>query len=251
MINTIALDLWKEHKSTKSKPITKRQITKAENILKDYPEDVQLTMVKKSIKERWQGLFLPRVGSTKEDYYIAIQDDRKEYIQYFDHLLNIKVNNNLVYQDIVDELNQISKVGDIANFKEYVKDNLKSVEVEYLTGLQKFMRLSKLFKEQSLSHISKYIDQKAHDLRKKLQDGFTFKTREHLQNDNFEFKCMLTKGEPYFTDKELYILSKLDKHRIHRILDDSYLLEYEILDEYKKQSKAIKSVKAGISAKDR
>ena len=64
----------------------------------------------------------------------------QELIKYIGDILNIKTDSVYTIQDMTEEL---SKIKDIVAYRSYIKDNLASIEVDYKTGFQKFIILTK------------------------------------------------------------------------------------------------------------
>lgn len=67
-----------------------------------------------------------------------------EIIKYLTQLLNIEANNALVVADIADELSQVQEP---QNLVRYIRDNMHSKELDFKTGLQKFVLLTRKYKE--------------------------------------------------------------------------------------------------------
>ncbi len=69
----------------------------------------------------------------------------KELIKYLTAILNIKTDSDLV---ILDMTSEIQGVADIADYREFIRKNLNYLGMEYLTGFQKFVKLTEMYKRQ-------------------------------------------------------------------------------------------------------
>ena len=160
-----------------------------------------------------------------------------DYIDYMQELLNIKSGNALVALDIREELLSMAALGESvpAEFRTYVKENLNSVELAYMTGLQKFFTLARKFKEQKTARYRHGIEHKAYELSKKVALTFGRALREVLLDQKFKFAFVQKRGGGgHFTEKELFVLERMDAREIHGRLDDAYLLEQLFVEAYQK-----------------
>jgi len=145
--------------------------------------------------------------------------------EYLMEILNIKSENELVIQDMATEL---SKVNDIVDYKNYMRENIKSVDVDYLTGFQKFIQLTNKYLQQQEDIIlgSKY------DQGEKYAKALAAKVKEcrDFVEDNFiDFSNLKVEGEKYFKDHELRMLKKigsreavLEYSKINRLAGEIY-----------------------------
>jgi hypothetical protein len=163
------------------------------------------------------------------------------FIDYIGQVLSIKTENSFVVNDIKEELTAISNLSAnaIVEFKAYMKANLADEELKYSNGLQKFIRLSERFKGLYRERLAKGIDLKARDLGLKLRTAFNSNTKENLLNPAFKFSFLKQKQNNYFTDKELYILDKLDKKKVYGLLSQPYMLEQMLLNSYKGETQKL------------
>ncbi len=58
---------------------------------------------------------------------------QNEMVKYIAGILNIKIDTKLIVADMTEEL---SKVKNLANYRAFIRENLKSADVEYQTGNQ-------------------------------------------------------------------------------------------------------------------
>lgn len=68
----------------------------------------------------------------------------RDLIEYVAEILNIKTNSDLVILDIKEELESIV---DLADYRRFLKTNLNHIDVTYLTGFQKFVKLTEMYRK--------------------------------------------------------------------------------------------------------
>jgi len=165
----------------------------------------------------------------------------RTFIGYISQVLNIKIENDFVVDDIKTELTTISKLSDeaIIEFRKYIKENLKHVELDYLTGFQKFIKLAEMFKCLYKDKIAQDIDLKARSLSLKLRTSLNSHTKENLLNPAFKFDFLKQNRKSYFNKRELYILNRVEKERIYGLLSYPYLLEKMLLNIYKEEAQKV------------
>ena len=150
--------------------------------------------------------------------------------EYVMEVLNIKSENSFVIQDIATEL---TKVNDLVAYKNYIRENIKSVDVDYLTGFQKFIQLTdKYLKNQDDTILgAKYLqgEKYSKELSAKVKE-----CRNFVEDNYIEFSNVKIEGEKYFKDHELRMFEKIGSKEV--ILEYSKInrLAGEIYKEYVK-----------------
>lgn len=159
----------------------------------------------------------------------------EDLLEYLCDLLNIKTENDLVIDDILQELEQLE---DGKAFINFVKTNMNHNDYKYLTGFQKFIAMAKKFKGNNT-----VITDKEHDsivkfadtLYTKLTDLFLYIQNESYtrsQIDNIDWKhTKCPDGNDYFTDKEIIVVDELGD--TFAIYEASTRSRYKLFDKLK------------------
>ena len=127
-------------------------------------------------------------------------------IGYIANILNIKTDSELVVLDMMSELKTIT---DIPDYQKFIKKNFNHYDLQYMTGFQKFIRLTEMYK-------LKRFEMQNKD-RLKNSANFAFKLSEKVKtvsskvkgNPELNFNNFRINGEPYFTEFEISQLSKI------------------------------------------
>ena len=145
-------------------------------------------------------------------------------VNYVGSLLNIKIDNPLIIEDMKQEL---LKVKNLVTYREYIRDNLNHVDMEFKTGFQKFIVLT-----------NKYLKMEEsvtlpHDTAKAFSKQLSHKvkqTRNIVEEKNIVFSMLRIDGEKFFTEKELKALQGIGS--IVYIIESSRngTLEDELVD---------------------
>ena len=148
----------------------------------------------------------------------------KNLVNYVGSLLNIKIDNPLIIEDMKQEL---LKVKNLVTYREYIRDNLNHVDMEFKTGFQKFIVLT-----------NKYLKQQQdlalpHDTARSFSKQLSHKvkqTRNIVEEKNIVFSMLRIDGEKFFTEKELKALQGIGS--IVYIIESSRngTLENELVD---------------------
>ncbi len=151
-------------------------------------------------------------------------------VNYVGSLLNIKIDNPLIIEDMKQEL---LKVKNLVVYREYIRDNLKHPDVDFSTGFQKFIILT-----------NKYLKMEEsvtlpHDTAKAFSKQLSHKvkqTRNIVEDKNIVFSMLKVDGEKFFTDKELkalqgigsvvYIIESSRQNTLEEQLIDLFLGKY-------------------------
>ncbi len=160
----------------------------------------------------------------------------KNLVNYIGSLLNIKIDNPLIIEDMKQELNKIS---DLVSYREYIRDNLKHPDVDFSTGFQKFIILTnkylKMEESVTLPHdtAKSFSKQLAHKVKQ---------TRNIVEEKNIVFSMLRIDGEKFFTDKELkalqgigsiiYIIESSRQNTLEEQLIDLFLGKYIAKSKY-------------------
>ncbi len=70
----------------------------------------------------------------------------REVVEYLTNILNIKTDSELV---IIDMLDEIRSVKNMAEYRQYIRANINHLGMDYMTGFQKFILLTKKYKERA------------------------------------------------------------------------------------------------------
>ncbi len=126
-------------------------------------------------------------------------------IEYLMEVLNIKSDNEFVIKDIATEL---QKVNDIADYRKYVRDNIKNIDLEYLTGFQKFIELTNKYLKQQDDIILGAKFEQGEKYAKELASKVKI-CRNFVEDAGCEFSQVSAEGEKLFKEHELKALSKV------------------------------------------
>ncbi len=132
-----------------------------------------------------------------------------QIVKYVIDLLNIKVESELALIEINNEINAMTYP---KAFLTFLRDRMNVSGYEYQTGFQKFVILSKQYKQKELEELNRTKIEKmgtaAERLASKVHEIDTMVL--NAQNDNHQWgKFKLSTGEQYFTDKEIKALSTI------------------------------------------
>jgi len=130
----------------------------------------------------------------------------KEIIEYIGSVLNIKIDNRLVIDDITTELKSI---GDIVDYKNFLKKNMNHIHTQYMTGFQKFIKLTEIYKRQLALESSSDRISNADDFAKKLASKVKSVAKEIEENSYLDYDNFISSGEPYFSDYERKQIDKI------------------------------------------
>lgn len=132
-----------------------------------------------------------------------------QIVKYVIDVLNIKVESELALIEINNDINDMDYP---KQFLTFLRDRMNVSGYEYQTGFQKFVILSKQYKQKEFEELNRTKIKKMGSAAERLAN----KVKEidmmvlNAQNNNHQWdKFKLTTGEQYFTDKEIKALSTI------------------------------------------
>ncbi len=151
-----------------------------------------------------------------------------EMVKYIAGILNIKIDTKLIVADMTEEL---SKVKDLGNYRAFIRQNLKSEEVEYQTGFQKFITLTDKYlsieEDQALCDIYDRGEAYAKAIAAKVKQ-----VRSLVANENCGFRNITVENNLFFEVKELESLAAIgstqgiiELSKTHRLAGEIYKKE--------------------------
>ncbi len=155
----------------------------------------------------------------------------REIIEYLSAILNIKTGSELV---IVDMSEEIEKVNDISTYRRYIKENLKHIDLDYLTGFQKFILLTdKYLKQQEDAILESKFEQG--EIYAKALTSKVKKCRNFIEDKNISFAMIRGENQTeYFKDHELRMLKKIGSELTIIEYSRTNRLSREVYKEYVK-----------------
>jgi len=144
-------------------------------------------------------------------------------INYTASILNIKIDNPLIIEDMKQEL---QKVENLVEYREYIRENIKNIDLDYQTGFQKFIILTnKYLNEQEQMKLPNELAQNfSKQLTHKVEQARTFiKNQIELGNEK-PFSSLVVDGHKFFTDKELKALLGLGRSSVIVELSEQHKL---------------------------
>lgn len=156
-----------------------------------------------------------------------------DLIKYLDKILNIKIDNPLVIEDMKLEL---GKVNDIVAYRIYIRDHL---DIEYKTGFQKFIILTNQYldiEEDQVLQITQ-VYSKADQYAKKVSDKVK-ECRTFVEDNLCAFaKVKFEGGDLLFEDHEIRCLEAVGTDLIVCEYSRMNLLFGHIKNDYVKNTK--------------
>lgn len=131
----------------------------------------------------------------------------QQLIDYYCGMLNIKADNEFVLADMMCELDKINAIDAQNDFREFVKSKINDYDLQYNTGLQKFMLLSGKFIKNKKIELNKDRLEKASETAKELAQKVKAIPAKY-ETQPFE-AFMLDKQTPYFSTFEIKCLNKI------------------------------------------
>jgi len=123
-------------------------------------------------------------------------------IKYVSDILNVKTEGVYTIQDMTEEL---GKVQDIVAYRGYIKDNIQHIDLDYTTGYQKFIILTRKYLDLEYE-ASKGIEcnQKASKLATKVKV-----CRNYIEDTNGAFSAVKTvDGNLLFDEDDIAMLKR-------------------------------------------
>ena len=109
---------------------------------------------------------------------------------YFANLLNISIEDELSMMDIEDEL---STIGDLVEFRKYVKNRFNYSAYQYMTGYQKFIALAKDFRKDNEPKLDLQTEMKVYNYTTRLLSkitNFAFALNFEIQEKGYDLKTI-------------------------------------------------------------
>ena len=132
----------------------------------------------------------------------------KELIAYVCQLFNIEIKSDIA---MIDMEHDIGTIGDHAGYVKFLKQNFNIIDMQYMTGYQKFIELTKRYKQHEAEAINADRIEKMGSLAERLADKVRAIDTIVLNGIgiNFEWEGFKTNGEQYFTIKECAALNSI------------------------------------------
>lgn len=138
----------------------------------------------------------------------------KETVKYIAALLNVKAESEFVMMDMLSEIEEVKNP---AAYREYLRDNFNHIDVTMMPGFQKFITLTKRYKEIEFQAFNHDRIEKSQSTAREIAEKVKNIAPMVLVSDNIEkkleFKHFQTNGKPYFTDFEIKTLNKIGSVR--------------------------------------
>lgn len=172
----------------------------------------------------------------------------KEIIKYISTILNIKTDSMLVVADMESELHGIV---DISEYKDYLRRNINYLGMEYMTGFQKFIKLTEMYKRQYAERTNKERLSKSQDTAQQLADKVRSVAPYVNHNQNLKPENFSANGECYFTAFERKQLAKIGSLTRCVNLQISVSGEDALLEKLKEQMIEIVMIQAIAKPKEK
>lgn len=171
-----------------------------------------------------------------------------ELIKYTAEILNIKTNSKLVVFDMQSELQGIT---DIADYQKFIRSNINYLGMEYMTGFQKFIKLTEMYKRQYTEKTNQGRIGKGIDTAQKLANKIKEVSSHVEDNNDLTFINFSTDGKCYFTDFEIKQLKKIGSLNKCVRLQKSISGEDALLERLKGQMREIVLTKALVRPQEK
>lgn len=138
---------------------------------------------------------------------------------YFANLLNISIEDELSMMDIEDEL---STIGDLVEFRKYVKDRFNYSAYQYMTGYQKFIALAKDFRVDNKPKLDEETEMKVYNYTTRLLSkitNFVFALNFEIQEKGYDLKAikMDKTFEKVLNEKDIEICKIIGFDNIYKL----------------------------------
>ena len=151
--------------------------------------------------------------------------EAKQVVSYLCELLNIKTENYLIVDDMIEELIAIS---DLKSFVSYVKAKITTESYQYLNGYQKFVKATVDYKiinngldETVLETYCQKIITKIRSVSRAVDENLPSGLRFNDFAETATFENFKSNGECAFTDKEQRLLNEVGPCKVWLITFDS------------------------------
>ena len=125
----------------------------------------------------------------------------RELIEYLMAILNIKTDSSFVVRDMQSELQGVQ---DILAYQKYIRSNINYLGMEYMTGFQKFIKLTEMYKRKENEALNQKRLGKSRNTARLLSDKVKT-VASIIEDNNIEFKNI----KDHFTSWELGELEKI------------------------------------------
>jgi len=125
----------------------------------------------------------------------------RDLIEYLMAILNVKTDSSFVVLDMQNELQDIT---DIADYQKFIRKNINYLGMEYMTGFQKFIKLTEMYKRQYTEKHNQERLLGSQDTARKLAVKVK-SVASTIENNDIEFKNI----KDFFTAWEIKELNKI------------------------------------------
>jgi len=153
----------------------------------------------------------------------------KQSILYLAKLINLELD-EVVISKIGEKLQGL----DGNKFIEFVENSLDRTELQYKNGMQKFLKLVKMYKEKLNEKRVEKAESEAYLLAKKFLDINTALTMELSMGKNPRLEFIKTNGQDYFSSFEIKQLNEIGNIAYLLDLSREGLLEDELNKKFMK-----------------
>ncbi len=126
-------------------------------------------------------------------------------VEFVKTIFNLNVDNFHVVKSIADEL---TKIDDFDDYEKWIKDNLNSLDNQYMNAYKKFVFLTRKYLKQKLELVNKDRLKKSKTFAKTLAAKVKL-VAPQIEENGLVVKQVKLDGEEFFTDFELSQLDKL------------------------------------------
>lgn len=130
----------------------------------------------------------------------------REVVEYLTNILNIKTDSELV---IIDMLDEIRSIKNIAEYRQYIRDNINHLGMDYMTGFQKFILLTKKYKERAAREDNAGRIEGGNKYALELSEKVRSISGHILDKAFLDFDNFVSNGKSIFTDFDKTELSKI------------------------------------------
>jgi len=130
----------------------------------------------------------------------------REVVEYLTNILNIKTDSELV---IIDMLDEIRSIKNMAEYRQYIRANINHLGMDYMTGFQKFILLTKKYKEKVAREDNAGRIERGNKYALELADKVRSVSGHVLDKPFLDFDNFVSNGKSIFTDFDKTELSKI------------------------------------------
>lgn len=161
--------------------------------------------------------------------------------EYLANILNIKMDNPYIIDDMLEELEQIN---DLKSFKDFVKERSNTESYKFLTGYQKFLKAISDFKtinssvsEDKVETYCKKLIEKIRTVVRAVDESLPSGLRFNDFAETATFDKFRSGGNCAFDEKEQRLLSEVGTCKVWLLTYDSHPFLIKLINAVKKLNK--------------